>query len=162
MRVRDKLSRGMRSTLAGIYIGAGIFLLALLWSAALVPDLRGLHALQSLIYLTVIALASRNSAWAYGAASSVALFWNVMGLFVTHLIQTGANDLWLLLRTGHANQFVPMSVTLGGIGHFILLGTSLLGVTRFDREPRKWWKFAGGGVLSIAYFALLIALFQPH
>ena len=139
-----------------------MFLLALLFSAVLVPDLRILHALQALIYVAVILFAGRNSALVYGAASSVSLFWTAMGLFVTHLIQTGAHELLSLVTTGHVREVVPMTVTLGGIGHLVLLCASVFAVTRFDREAHKWWKFAGGGALSMAYFALLIALFQPH
>lgn len=87
-----------------------------------------------------------------------------MGLFLTHLIQAGALALWFLLRTGHRHtgELVPMAVTLGGIGHLILICASVLLVVRFDAEPRKWGKFAGGGVLSVAYFALLVTLFKPH
>lgn len=52
-------------------MGAGLFLLALVVSAILVPDLRVLHSLQALIYVAVIVLARRNSAWGYGAGFSL-------------------------------------------------------------------------------------------
>jgi hypothetical protein len=162
MRQSEVESNGFHSALRWIYIGAGLFLLALLISAILVPDLRILHSLQALIYVAVIFLAVRNSAWGYGAGFSVAILWNLMGLFLTHLIQAGAIALWSLLRTGHTGELVPMAVTLGGIGHFILIYASVLLMVRFNAESRKWWKFAGGGVLSLVYFALLVALFQPH
>jgi hypothetical protein len=136
--------------------------MALLLSAVLVPDLRILHTLQALIYVAVIVLARRNSAWGYGAGFSVAILWNAMGLFITHLIQIGAIAFWSLLRTGRAGQLVPITVTLGGIGHFILIFTTILAMSRFNAESRKWWKFAGGNVLSVAYFALLVAFFKPH
>jgi len=162
MRVKEALPNALRSTQVWIYIGATIFLAALLLSAVLVPDLRILHSLQALIYVAVVVLVRRNSAWGYGAGFSVAILWNVMGLFVTHLIQTGAIAFWLLLRTGHAEQFVPMTVTLGGIGHFMLIFAAPLAMSCFNAESRKWLKFAGGSVLSIAYFALLVAFFKPH
>jgi hypothetical protein len=44
----------------------------------------------------------------------------------------------------------------------IRIFTTVLAVLRFNAETRKWWKFAGGGVLSIAYFALLVVFFKPH
>ena len=162
MLARETRPKGFRSTLAVIYIGAGLFLLALLLSAILVPDLRILHSLQAPIYVAVVVLAHRNSVWGYGAGFSIAILWNSMGLFITHLIQTGALSFWLLLRTGHAGQLVPMTVTLGGFAHFVLICGTILASVRFNSEPRKWWKFAGGGTLSIAYFALLVAFFQPH
>ena len=55
-----------------------------------------------------------------------------------------------------------MTVALGGIGHFILIFATILAAFRLNAEKRKWWKFAGGSVLSVAYFALLVAFFGPH
>jgi len=162
MRVKDARPNGFRPTQVWIYIGAALFLLALLLSAILVPDLRILHSLQALIYVAVIVLARRNSAWVYGAGFSIAILWNAMGLFMTHLIQAGATAFWLLLHTGHAEQLVPMTVALGGIGHFILIFATILAASRLNAENRKWWKFAGGSALSVAYFALLVAFFKPH
>lgn len=52
---------GFRSTETWINVGAGLFLLALLVSAFLVPELRVLHSLQALIYVAVIVLARRYS-----------------------------------------------------------------------------------------------------
>jgi hypothetical protein len=80
------------------------------------PDLRILHSLQALIYVVVIVLVRRSSAWGFGADFSIVILWNAMCLFITHLIQTGAIPFWLLLSTGHAEQLVPMTVALDGIG----------------------------------------------
>jgi len=55
-----------------------------------------------------------------------------------------------------------MMVTLGGIGHLILIAAALFALVYRNKEPKKWWKFAGGGVLSIAYFALIISFTHPH
>ena len=110
MRVKDVRPNGFRPTQVWIYVGAALFLLALLLSAILVTDLRILHSLQALIYVAVIVLVRRNSAWGYGAGFSIAILWNAMELFITHLIQAGAVAFWLLLRTGHAGQLVPMTV----------------------------------------------------
>lgn len=85
-----------------------------------------------------------------------------MELIVTQLMQAGAMSFWTLMRTGYAGELVPMAVFLGGIGHFILICATLLAVKHLETGDRKWWKFAGGSALSIAYFALLVALFQPH
>jgi hypothetical protein len=162
MHVKDARPDGFRSAQLWIYLGAALFLLALLLAAVLVPDLRILHSLQALIYVAVIVLARRNSIWGYGAGFSIAILWNAMGLFITHLIQAGAIAFWLLLRTGHAEQLVPMTVALGGVGHFILIFATILAASHLNAENRKWWKFAGGSALSVAYFALLVAFFKPH
>lgn len=153
---------GRHSAQLWTYTGAILFLVALLVSAILVPELRILHSLQALIYIAVIVLARRNSPWGYGAGFAVAIVWNGMSLFVTHLIQTGVLAFWSSLRAGHVQQPLPMMVTLGGIGHFILIVAALFAVLRHNKEARKWWKFAGGGVVSVAYFALLAAFFRPH
>ena len=145
-----------------IFIGAGLFLVALLVSAIIVPELRILHSFQALIYVAVIVLAHRKSRWGYGAGFSISIVWNGMNLFITHLIQTGAVNFWLSLRTGHVKELVPMMVMLGGMGHFILIFATLIALMRYDTGIRKWWGFAGGGVLAVAYFALIVAFARPH
>ena len=97
MRLKDARPNDLRPTQVWIYIGAALFLLALFLSAILVPDQRILHSLQALIYVAVIVLARRNSAWGYGVGFSIAILWNAMGLFITHLIQAGVISFWLLL-----------------------------------------------------------------
>jgi len=145
-----------------IYLGAVLFLVALLVSAILVPELRVLQAFQALIYVAVIVLARRKSSWGYGAGFAVAIVWNAMSLFVTHLMQTGAIAFWSWLRTGHAAQPVPMMVTLGGVGHFILIIATPLALLRNNVEAKKFWKFAGGGAIAVAYLALLVVFFHPR
>jgi hypothetical protein len=153
---------GLYSSQVWIYIGAALFLMALLVSAIVVPELRLLHSFQALIYVAVILLARRNSPWGYGAGFAIAIIWNMMGLFVTHLIQSGAVAFWSSLRTGHMEQLVPMMVALGGVGHFILIFATLIALLRHNAETRKYWKFAGGGLIAVAYFALIVAFAQPH
>ena len=85
-----------------------------------------------------------------------------MNFFGPHLIQAGAIAFWSWLRTGHVQQLVPMMVTLGGLGHFIFILATLLAILRHNAETRKWWKFAGGGALTVAYLALLVAFALPH
>jgi hypothetical protein len=158
----DGKPNGFFSTEMWIYIGAALFLVALLVSAIVDPELRVLHCLQALIYVVVIVSARRNSPWGYGAGFAIAIVWNGMNCFGPHLIQAGAVAIWSWLRTGHVQQLVPMMVTLGGLGHFILIFATLMATLRHNAEPRKWWKFAGGGALAVAYLALLVAFALPH
>jgi len=145
-----------------IYIGAALFMVALLVSAVIVPELRLLHSLQALIYLAVIVLARRNSAWGFGAGFFIGVVWNSFSLFVTHLMQVGAVAFWSSLRTGDVKQIVPMMVALGGLGHFVLIIASAFAILRHDVEIKKWWKFVGGGAAAIAYFVLIIAFARPR
>ncbi len=136
-------------------------LIALAGSAFIIPALRPLHLLQALIYVAIIVLARRNSPWGYGAGFTIAVFWNALSLFVTHLIQAGAGELESLLRTGHVNRPDTLMVFFAGIGHFILIVACLAAIFR-STDNRRWWKFAGGGVLVLAYFALIVAVARPR
>jgi hypothetical protein len=78
------------STHLWIPIGAGLFLIALAVSAVVVPELRLLHFLQALIYVTVVILARRNNVFALGAGFTIAVAWNCLEFFGPHLIQVGA------------------------------------------------------------------------
>jgi antibiotic biosynthesis monooxygenase (ABM) superfamily enzyme len=49
-----------------IVVGAGLFIAALLLSAVFEPRIRLLHLLQALIYVAVIVLTRRGSAWGFG------------------------------------------------------------------------------------------------
>ena len=142
-------------------IGAGTFILALVGSAIVVPQLRVLHFFQALIYVAVIIFARRNSMWGFGGGITVAVAWNGLNLFITHNIQGGAIAFWTLLRTGEVHRVDTMMVTLGGIGHCILIVACL--VALFDgKTVRNWWKFAGGGIATMAYFAMIVFLFLPR
>ncbi len=145
-----------------IPIGAGLFILALALSAALIPQLRLLHLLQALIYVAVIVLTRRNSPWGFGAGVVVPTAWNCLGLFITHLIQAGAGQLWLLLRTGHVSQPEQLAVLLGGLAHFLLIIACIAGFLQLRPDKKQWAQFLAGGLLAMAYFALIIVTTGPR
>ncbi len=89
--------------------------MALLESAIHLPQLRLLHAFQALIYVAAIVLVHRNSSWGYGAGFAIAIAWNAMSIFVSHLVHAGA-VVMLSMRAGQLHDLVPMMVTLGGLG----------------------------------------------
>lgn len=76
-----------------IPIGAGLFILALAGSAVVVPQLRLLHAFQALIYVAVVLLARRQSALGFGAGIAIAVAWDGLQIFITHLAQAGAREI---------------------------------------------------------------------
>jgi hypothetical protein len=145
-----------------IPIGAALFTVALIVSALVIPQLRLLHLLQALIYVAIVILARRNSMWGVGAGLTIAVVWNSLNLFVTHNMQRGAVAFWSLLLTGHMQELVPMMVMLGGIGHFVLISACLAAL--FDRriKDKKPWKMVVGGVVALAYFALIIIVARPR
>jgi hypothetical protein len=146
----------------GIVIGTALFLLALAGSAILDARLRLLHALQALIYVAILLLTRRNSPWGFGIGTIMPATWNCMNLFLTHLIQAGTEQLWSFFRTGHASRPVPIAVAVGSLGHFILILACLVGFLRLKPGLHQWLRFIAGGVLSIAYLALIVRLTIGH
>jgi hypothetical protein len=142
----------------GVPLGAGLFMLALAGSAAVVPALRPLHFFQALIYVAVVLLARRGSAWGLGAGVVVPLFWNVSEWFGPRLVQAGAEALWVFVSTGHAHRIDAMMVPLGWIGHCVLITSCVIA---FIPRRSDWKAFAGGGAISLAYFALIVATLLP-
>jgi hypothetical protein len=145
-----------------ILVGVALFLLALAVSATIIPQLRPLHALQSLIYVAVLILTRRNSPWGFGAGTFIAIAWNSLNLFITHLFQAGAGQLWILLHGGHVTSPDTAMVTIAAIGHFILIAACIAGF--LDQKPsvKNWAQFVAGGFLALAYMALIIATTAPR
>ena len=156
------LVKGPSSTHIWIPIGAGLFLVALVVSAAAVPELRLLHLLQALIYIAVVILVRRNNLFALGAGFTIAVAWNCLEFFGPHLIQKGALLLWSFLRTGQAPHVETMMVPIGAAGHLILIFACLAALFNRAKDPRKWWNFLAGGVLVLGYFALIVAIARPR
>jgi hypothetical protein len=150
------------ATRVWIPIGAALFLIALTVSAWVVPQLRLLHFLQAFIYVAIVILARRNSVWGFGAGVTIGVVWNSLNLFVTHLMQAGVVAFWFFMHTGQARRLETMMVTLGGIGHFVLIIACLAALFHQTTEDRKWWKFVGGGAWSLVYFFLIIAVARPR
>jgi hypothetical protein len=95
------------ATRVWIPIGAVLFLIALTVSAWVVPQLRLLHLLQAFIYVVIVILARRNSAWGFGAGVTIGVVWNSLNLFVTHLMQAGAVAFWFFVHTGQVRRPKP-------------------------------------------------------
>ena len=150
------------STRVWIPIGAALFVVALGVSALVVPQLRLLHLLQALIYVAIVILARRNSVWGLGAGITIAVFWNTFNLFGTHLMQAGALAFWSFIQTGQVRRLETMMVAVGGIAHIVLIIACLAALRDCGTEHNKWWKFIGGGVMALAYLALIIAIARPR
>jgi hypothetical protein len=145
-----------------IPIGSALFLVALTVSAVVVPQLRLLHLLQAFIYIVIVILARRNSMFGYGAGVTIGVVWNSLNLFVTHLMQAGAVAFWSFAHTGQVRRPETMMVTLGGIGHFVLIIACLAALFHQTADNKKWWKFVGGGALTLVYFILIIIIARPR
>jgi hypothetical protein len=153
---------GVNWTRIWIPVGAGLFIVALAGSAIAVPQLRMLHTFQALIYVAVILLARKNQPSAFGAGTTIAVAWNSLQLFITHLAQVGARMLWILVSTGQLRRPDTLMVFVGTIGHFVLI-VGCVGAFRELRPGKKeWWQFVLGGVLVLAYFGVIVATMLPR
>ena len=139
-----------------ILVGAGFFIFALLLSAVFDPRIRLLHVLQALIYLAVIVLTRRNSAWGFGAGCIISAFWNYTNLFVTTFIRNGAEQFLVLFHTGHLPRPDLAIALVAALGHFMLIIGCLAGFLRLHPRLMDWLKFVAAGALAIAYFLLII------
>lgn len=153
---------GSSSTRVWIPIGAALFFVALTISALVIPQLRLLHLLQAFIYVAVVILARRNSVWGLGAGVTIGVVWNSFNFFVTHLVQAGVVAFWSFVRTGQVRRLDTMMVTLGSIGHAVLIIACLAALFNQTTDNKEWWKFVGGGALTLAYFVLIIAVARPR
>lgn len=145
-----------------IIVGVGLFAFALFASAVFDPRIRVLHALQALIYLAVLLLTRRNSAWGYGAGCIISAFWNYINLFVTTFIKAGVEQFLYLLQTGQLKRpDLALSLFAAG-GHFLLIVACLAGFLRRSPRAREWGQFVGGGVLAVAFLVTIIITTAPQ
>lgn len=151
-----------RWVLVWIRIAAGLFLLALTLSALLIPQLRFLHLFQALIYMAVIVLTRRNSAWGFGAGVVIAVLWNGLNLFVTHLFQEGIGQFWSLLHTGHVSRPDTLMVMAGGVAHFLLIIACMAGFLELRPTRKHWAQFFAGGLLVSGYMVLIVVTTAPR
>jgi hypothetical protein len=147
---------------ASMLVGAGSFIFALVLSAVFDPSIRVLHALQALIYVAVIILTRRDSAWGFGAGCSIAAFWNYTNLFVTTFIRAGLEQLMTLLQTGQLHRPDLVVAVIAAAGHFLMIVACVVGFFRTGPNLRRWGQFFGGGMLAVAYFVSIIFTTGPQ
>jgi hypothetical protein len=145
-----------------IFIGVGLFILALALSAVFIPQLRLLHFFQALIYVAIIVLTRRSSPWGFGVGVIIPTAWNCFNLFITHLLQAGVGQFWSLMRTGQVTRPDTLMVMVGGVGHFLLIVACLARFLQLQPRGKQWGQFFAGGFLALAYLALMIATTAPH
>lgn len=153
---------GSRWIRVSISVGAGLFILALALSAVVVPQLRLLHLFQALIYVAVIVLTRRNSAWGFGVGVIIPVLWNSLNLFVTHLFQAGVGVFLSFLRTGHVSRPDTLMVPVGGLAHCLLIVACMAGFLQLRPGMKQWGQFFAGGLLAFAYLGLIVVTTAPH
>jgi hypothetical protein len=147
---------------AFILVGAGSFMFALVLSAVFDPRIRLLHALQALIYVFVIALTRKRSAWGFGAGFFISTFWNYINLFVNTFFKAGLQQLSTLVRTGQIQRPDLLIAVFAVAGHFLLIVGCVAGFLRMRRSIRHWGEFAASGILAVSYFITIIITTGPQ
>lgn len=141
--------------------GSVIFVAALAISAAFDPSLRLLHVLQALIYVAVVLLTRRRSAWGFGAGVVIASFWNYLVLIASPIGRQGVDVVVGLLRGEPVARPDTLLQCVAGGGHVLIIGACLTGFLRTHPRGRQWAAFVGGGVLALAYLIGIVALVAP-
>jgi len=146
-----------------IVIESLAFIAVLAITAYWEPDIRWLHFFQAWIYLAVIFLSLRHNRWGYFVGIAISAFWNSANLFVTTFFHAGRQQLGELLATGHLSR-PDLFISVPAVSiHFLLILCCIWAYLRLER--RRWTdaaKFLASAVASIAYFAAIMALFQPR
>jgi hypothetical protein len=142
-------------------VGSGMFVFGLAVSATFAPEWRVLHVLQALIYVAVIVLTRRRSAWGFGAGLAVALFWNALSVFATTAARDGIQELWTVMRTGHTQRPDLLLSLFAATGHLLIIVACLVGFVRIRPTARQWRQFVGGGLIALAYLVGIVFAVGP-
>jgi hypothetical protein len=132
-----------------VIAGSAMFILALTVAAIFAPQWRVLHVAQALIYVAVIVLARRRSAWGFGAGVVVPAFWTALLLF--------RSPVGTALVHGQVSQPDVFLQLFGAVGNCLIIVACLAAFLGAQPGGRKWAQFAAGGALSLGY--LLAAVF---
>lgn len=154
----------MRKFLDGtVVVGAVGFIAILALSAVFDHTIIVLHAFQALMYLAVIGLISRRNRWGYFLGAAIAGFWNYTNLFVTSFFESGLRTLKHLVATGqltHPDQLVAVAAVAF---HVLMIAACLVRIVQTSRKASAdLWTVLFALVGSTAYFAAIVALFQPR
>jgi hypothetical protein len=146
---------------ACILFGSGTLVFGLVVSAVFAPEWRVLHALQALIYVMVVGLTRKRSAYGFGAGISVAVFWNSIFIFGSTIISDAVNDLWATIRAGSAPRPDLFLQLLAFGGHMLVIVACLVGFLQTRPGRRQWGQFVAGGGLVIGYLVAIVFATGP-
>ncbi|HEV2488726.1 MAG TPA: hypothetical protein VGT03_02875 [Candidatus Acidoferrales bacterium] len=146
-----------------ILVGGSFFILVLAVSAYWEADIRWLHFFQAWMYLATIVLSLRGSRWGHFIGISSAGFWDYTNLFVTTFLAAGLQQLSLWIHTGHLPRpdlFIAVPAWLSNF--LVVMGCLWAYSRRPSKSIRDVRGFLVAFVLSTAFFAAVMALFQPR
>src|SRR5262249_14391325 len=122
-----------------------------------------LHIFQAMQYVAAIVLVASRSRWGDALGFSVAAFWNYINLFVTNFFRNGLAALMVLSNVGrvtHTGQLIAVAA----VGfHFMMVAGAALALCLKPRSTAPdLLRILLTLIAAIAYFADIVALFQPR
>jgi len=152
-----------RSSEWTVTIGASIFIAVLFISAYWEADIRWLHFFQAWMYAATMILVWKRSRWGYFIGVGAAALWNYSTLFVNTFLKNGLEQAYVLARTGHLPRpdlLISVPAWLSNLA--VIVGCLLVYVRLSDKEWADGPKFVLATAGTTAYFALIVAMFQPR
>jgi len=146
-----------------ILIGCSVFIFILALSAVFDASIRWLHFFQAWMYVATIVLSLRRSKWGHFIGISAAGLWDYANLVATSFFFNGLHELAQWVRTGHlhrVDQFIAVPAWFGNL--LVVIGCLFAYARRDDKSFRDIARFAITFVLTTAFFAAAMALFQPR
>jgi len=146
-----------------ITLGALVFIAVLFISAYWEADIRWLHFFQAWMYIATIALAWKKSRWGYFIGIGAAALWDYATLFVNTFLKNGLDQASILIKTGHLphpDQLISVPAWLGNAA--VILGCLFAYLCVVDKKWTDLSRLVAAAVGTTAYFALIVALFQPR
>jgi hypothetical protein len=144
-------------------IGACLFIFILAFSAYFEADIRWLHFFQAWMYIVTIALCLQRNRWGYFIGISAAGFWDYINLCVTTFFPNGLHWLRASLATGqiqHMDQIIAVPAWIGNL--LVIVGCVWAYRRLSDKNLRDWVRFVFAFILTTAFFAADIFIFQPR
>jgi hypothetical protein len=126
-------------------------------------DIRRLHFFQAWMYFAAIGLSLRRNRWGYFIGLSAAAFWDYSNLFATTFFRNGLHWLSVSINNGELQRLDQLVAVPAWVGNFLVVVGSLWGYGRLqEKHPTDIWRFVFALVLTTAFFAADMYLYQPR
>lgn len=154
--------RASRGPAVLIIVGSVIFIFVLGLSAYFEKDIRWLHFFQAWMYLATVALALRSSRWGYFIGISAAVFWDYASVFANTFFRSGLHWLSVSVATGHLQHVDQIIAVPAWTGNFLVIVGCVWGYSKLEKSWSDGVRFVATFVLTTAFFAADMAVFQPR
>jgi hypothetical protein len=146
-----------------IVAGSCIFIFILALAAYFEADIRWLHFFQAWMYIATVALSLRHNRWGYFIGISAAGLWDYIKLFVTTFFRNGLHWLGAAFATGHVQHVDQIIAVPAFFGNLLVIVGCIWAYQRLSKKhPSDWGRLVLAFVLTTAFFAADISIFQPR